>query len=59
MILVELEEDPCVRLIGNLVEARGGSIGQIDPSSIDIGAPVRAVFDEPEDGVAMLRWILA
>jgi len=59
VVLVELEEDPTVRLIGNLVEAPGGSIGQIDPASIEIGASVRAVFEEPEDGVAMLRWVLA
>lgn len=59
VVLVELEEDPTVRLIGNLVSRPGGSIGELPADQIEIGAAVRAVFDEPEGDIAMLRWVLA
>ena len=57
VIVVALDEDPTVRLIGNLLDDERGSINAIDPASIVIGEPVRVVFDRVTDEVSMPRWI--
>jgi hypothetical protein len=59
VVLVELAEDPAIRMVGNLVTLSGGEIGGIntvDPTSIRIGQPVRAVFQRVADDVALVRW---
>lgn len=58
VILVALEEDPRLRLVGNLVTRAGGGIGEIDPSTIRIGAPVRVIFDPVSDDIHLPRWVL-
>ncbi len=55
VVVVELEEDPTIRVTGNLVRAAGAPPNQIDPSSIRIGEEVRAVFHVVED-VGLLQW---
>jgi len=57
-ILVELEEDPSIRFVGNLVTGTDGPIGEIDPATLTIGEPVRVVFHRIED-VALPRWARA
>ena len=57
VILVALEEDPTIRMIGNLVAREGGPIDEIDPASIEIGTPVRAVFERVTDEITMPRWV--
>jgi hypothetical protein len=60
VVLVELAEDPAIRMVGNLVALSAGRIGEInaiDPRSIRIGQPVRAVFDRVADDVALVRWV--
>lgn len=59
VIVVELDDDPSIRLVGNLVPASGGPINEIDPHSVQIGEPVRVVFDRVSDDIAMPRWTLA
>ncbi|MEE8509197.1 MAG: OB-fold domain-containing protein [Myxococcota bacterium] len=59
VILVALEEDPTVRMVGNLVAAEGGAINEVDPASIRIGALVRVVFQPVGDGIFLPRWVLA
>ena len=59
VIVVELEDDASLRLIGNLVEEPGGPIGAVDPSTIQIGEPVTVVFDQVADDVALPRWVRA
>jgi uncharacterized OB-fold protein len=56
VITVALEEDPTLRLIGNLVASPNGPINEIDPSTIRIGEPVQVVFQRVGD-VAMPRWM--
>jgi uncharacterized protein len=58
VITVELDEDPSLRLIGNLVASADGAINEIDPHSIEIGEPVRVVFAKVED-VYLPRWVRA
>ena len=57
VILVALDEDPRVRLVGNLVAREGGAIDEVDPASIEIGAPVRVVFEPVSAEVALPRWV--
>jgi uncharacterized OB-fold protein len=59
VIAVALDEDPTIRLIGNLVAREGGAIDEIDPSSIRIGTPVRVVFEAINDEIHLPRWVLA
>lgn len=58
VIIVALEEDPTLRLVGNLVTSADGSIGEIDPHTIEIGEPVSVVFS-PVGDVHLPRWVRA
>ncbi len=55
-IIVELEDDPSIRFVGNLVTGPDGPIGEIDPATIRIGEPVEVVFHRIDD-VTLPRWI--
>jgi hypothetical protein len=44
VITVTLEEDPALRMVGNLVSVPEGAINEIDPATIIIGEPVQVVF---------------
>ncbi len=63
VIVVSLDEDPALRLVGNLVSGPGGSLDEIDPDTIVIGEPVRVVFSPrpAPDGttIAMPEWVRA
>lgn len=59
VILVSLVEDPTLRLVGNLVTEPNAEINSVDPSTIEIGLPVRAVFPRVAEDVALPRWVLA
>jgi uncharacterized OB-fold protein len=59
VIIVELAEDPTLRIVGNLLPSAGAAINEIDPRTIEIGAPVRAVFDNVADDLALIRWVPA
>jgi uncharacterized OB-fold protein len=52
--VVALEDDPAIRLVGDLVAGPDGSVGEIA-----IDAPVTVTFDRVSDDVALPRWILA
>jgi uncharacterized protein len=56
VVVVELDEDPSLRLVGNLVEGPNAPLGGMDPATITIGEPVEVVFDDATDGIAMPRW---
>jgi uncharacterized OB-fold protein len=57
-IIVELDDDPGIRFVGNLVASADGPINGIDPATITIGEPVRVVFHQIED-VTLPRWVRA
>ena len=40
VIIVALDEDPTIRLVGNLVVRAGGPINEIDPNQIQIGSRI-------------------
>jgi uncharacterized OB-fold protein len=58
VIAVALEEDPRIRLVGNLVARPGGGIGEPDPAAIRIGARARVVFEPVSEEIALPRWVL-
>lgn len=58
VIVVELEEDPGIRMVGNLVPSASGAINQVEPNRIRIGARVAVVFQEAGGGVILPRWTL-
>jgi hypothetical protein len=55
--VVALDEDPTIRLVGNLVAAEGAAINSVDPTTIEIGQPVRVVFERVADDVALPRFV--
>lgn len=59
VVLVALDEDPTIRLVGNLVPEAGASIGALDPHGIAIGEPVRVVFEATTDEIHLPRWVRA
>jgi len=44
VIVVTLDEDPNLRLVGNLVAGPDGELNDVDPTSIRIGEPVEVTF---------------
>lgn len=57
VVAVALDEDPTLRLIGNLVSEAAGPINAIDPDTIEIGAPVHVAFHEVAPGIPLPRWL--
>ena len=59
VVVVETEEDPALRFVGNLVSAPGAPINSVDPATIRIGAAVAVSFEEVAEDVALPRWVRA
>jgi uncharacterized OB-fold protein len=57
VVLVSLEEDERIRMVGNLVTSAEAALDSIDPASIEIGAPVQVVFQPASAEIYMPRWI--
>lgn len=57
VVVVELDGDPHIRMVGNLVATKGAPINSVDPATIEIGEPVRVVFDRISDEFALPRWV--
>ena len=55
VVVVELAEDRRLRLVGNLVASADAGINSVDPATVEIGQPVRAVFRELE-GLPVVAW---
>jgi uncharacterized OB-fold protein len=49
VLVVELDDDPAIRLVGDTAEG-------VDPYSIAIGQPVTACFERVADDVVLPRW---
>lgn len=57
VILVALDEDPTIRMVGNLVASEDGAIDEVDPHTVEIGTPVRVVFQRLNDEIHLPRWL--
>lgn len=58
VVLVELEEAECLRLVGNVARARGARIDSVSVEELSIGMPVTASIEALADGVWWPRWLL-
>jgi uncharacterized protein len=61
VVVVELDVDPRIRFVGNLIAHRQAPLNSVDPSTINIGEPVEVVFKtfERKDGTteALPFWV--
>jgi uncharacterized protein len=61
VIVVEIDEDPNIRFVSNLLGRPDGAINEVDPHSIQIGEPVEAAYKKfsRADGSeqTMLFWL--
>jgi uncharacterized OB-fold protein len=55
--IVALDEDPLIRIVGNLVADAGAPINSVDPATIEIGTPVQVTFERVADDVALPRFV--
>jgi len=55
--VVELDEDPTLRMVGNVIAEPGAAINSVAPGDLAIGARVRVAFEDLED-VTLPRWVL-
>jgi len=58
VVVVALDDDPSIRLVGNLLAAPDAPPDSIDPATIRIGEPVRVVFTAVDD-VVLPNWVRA
>jgi uncharacterized OB-fold protein len=54
--VVALEDDPGLRLVGNVVADGDAPIDSVDPASLRIGQRLRVVFAETDNGEVHPRW---
>ena len=59
VVVVELEDDPSIRLCGNVVAEPGGRLDAVDPTTLSIGLPVQVCFGPAVAGIALPRWRVA
>ncbi len=57
VVVVELEDDPSVRLVGNVVASADATLNSVDPAAVSIGMTVQVVFPPADDGVVLPRWV--
>ncbi len=58
VVLAQIDEDPSIRIIGNLVSPAGGGITGVDDAGLAIGAPLRVAFRQYAPDVALPCWTL-
>jgi uncharacterized OB-fold protein len=56
VVVVELDDDPSIRLVGNVVASAGAGLDSVDPSELAIGQPLRVVFSLVADDVWLPQW---
>lgn len=56
VVVVELDDMPGIRLVGNLVAEPGAPINSVRADQIAIGMPVSVSFETIADGVALPMW---
>jgi len=59
VVVVELTEDPSIRLVGNLVDPPSTAPNSVELSSLVIGRQVRVVFERVTDVLTFPLWALA
>jgi uncharacterized OB-fold protein len=57
VIVVALEEDPSIRLVGNLIADENAAINSVPFEEIKIGTCVRVVFQRVDERFNFPRWV--
>ena len=56
--VIELDEAPGLRMVGNVIAAPGAAINSVDPATLAIGQRVRVSFERIADDVTLPCWVL-
>lgn len=56
VVAIELEEDPSLHMLGNLVTDEDAPINSVNPAEISIGQPVEVVFQTAAEDVVLPQW---
>jgi uncharacterized OB-fold protein len=59
VVVVSLEEDPSLRLVGNVVAGPSEPINSVPFDSLWIGMPVQVVFQPAGEDIVLPRWMPA
>jgi uncharacterized OB-fold protein len=59
VIVVELDDAPNIRLVGNLVTGPDDPLNAVDPATVKIGERVRAIAVPMAEDVSLVRWVRA
>lgn len=59
VVVVELEDDPLIRFVGNVVDQAGAPLNSIDPHTVEIGDDLTVVFSQVAHDVWLPQWVLA
>jgi uncharacterized OB-fold protein len=57
VVVVELDDDPSIRFVGNVVAEADAPLDSIEPHRVEIGAPVRVVFSQVAADVWLPQWV--
>ncbi|MEY2452457.1 MAG: uncharacterized protein QOD92_2031 [Acidimicrobiaceae bacterium] len=57
VVVVELEDDPSIRFVGNVIAQAGAPLNSIEPHSVAIGDEVEVVFSQVADDVWLPHWV--
>jgi uncharacterized OB-fold protein len=57
VVVVSLEEDDNLRLVGNLVAGPDAAINSVPPAQIEIGLAVEVVFQPAGEDIVLPRWM--
>jgi uncharacterized protein len=57
VVVVALDEDPRLRMVGNLVANEGAALNSVDPATIGIGELVQVVFERVTEEITLPRWV--
>jgi uncharacterized OB-fold protein len=58
VVVVALEENSGIRMVGNLMASAGGAINEVPAAEIRIGAAVSVVFQDAGESAVIPRWTL-
>jgi len=57
--VIELDEAPLIRLVGNIVREVDGSLGAVSSSELTVGTAVTAVFGKSLEGFPVPQWVMS
>lgn len=59
VVVVELDDDPTIRFVGNVVAGAGERLDSVEPHQVAIGDEVEVVFGQVAEDVWLPQWVPA